>query len=180
MWLALLRKNCETFKSVADKTVARLVVIALARHQPGVAQLGPVRTVGQLLRLQTEAVVIPVRQTLAIRGIGQPVAAVELQRGLVGVDLHRQLFVTRYHASSPLLRRAVEHKGVIVPLGLLLLGMAQPILANQALVAQIERPLHRGDGDRQTARVGRQEVVGIDADEVVTHIADVGLPSRLK
>ncbi len=117
---------------------------------------------------------------MAIRGIGQPVAAVELQRGLIGVDLHRQLSVTRYHASSPLCARAVEHKGVIVPLGLLLLGMAQPIQPDKALLAQIERPLHRGDGDRQTARVGRQEVVGIDADEVVTHIAIGGLSIEIE
>ena len=62
---------------------------------------------------------------------------------------------------------------MIVPLGLLLLGMTQPILSDKTLAAQIEWPLHRSDGDRQTARVGRQEVVGID-DQRPGPVAGVG------
>ncbi|MNH20076.1 hypothetical protein D3C79_798310 [compost metagenome] len=62
---------------------------------------------------------------------------------------------------------------MVKALGLQLLGMAQPILPDEALIAQIEGALHRRDGERQTALVGGQEAIGIDADGM---IANIGAP----
>ncbi|MNI54947.1 hypothetical protein D3C73_1098690 [compost metagenome] len=59
---------------------------------------------------------------------------------------------------------------MIKALGLLLLGVAQPILAYGAFGAQIEGALHRRDGERQTALVGGQEAIGIDADGMIANI----------
>ncbi len=69
---------------------------------------------------------------------------------------------------------------MVIPLGLLLLGVAQPILSDMALVAQIERPLHRCEREWQSALVGRQETVGIEADEVIAHIAIGGLSIEIE